>query len=90
MQILRAGDTGNLCSQATNSTRLPSGHPEGLIEAFANIYKKFAEAVNAHAEGIEVHDTEFASVREGLRGMRFIDAVVESAHSDHKWITIKR
>jgi predicted dehydrogenase len=89
MQILRAGDTGNLSTQAMNSTRLPSGHPEGLIEAFANIYKKFAEAVHAHAEGIEGHDPEFASVQDGLRGMRFIDAVVESAHSDDKWITIK-
>jgi predicted dehydrogenase len=88
MQILRAGDTGNLCPRAANGTRLPSGHPEGLIEAFANLYQQFAEAVKARDGGGEARDVEFASVQDGLRGMLFIDAVVESAHSSHKWIKI--
>lgn len=88
MQIIRAGDKGNLCEQAIKNTRLPSGHPEGLIEAFANIYRNFADAVRAQKAGFVLENPDIASVHEGLRGMRFIDAVVESAESNEKWIKI--
>ena len=88
MQIIRAGDKGNLCEQAIKNTRLPGGHPEGLIEAFANIYRNFAEAVRAQEAGFELENPDIASVHDGLRGMRFIDAVVESAESNEKWIKI--
>ena len=66
----------------------PDGLPEGLIEAFANIYKNFTHAVRAANEGsaIPTHDFEFATVHDGWRGMVFIDAVVESSTSDTKWI----
>ena len=90
MQIIRAGDTDNLCALAVKNTRLPSGHPEGLIEAFANIYRNFAEAVRAKNEGLEIqtNNYDFASVQEGLRGMLFIDAVIESSQSTEKWIKL--
>jgi predicted dehydrogenase len=91
MQIIRAGDKENLCPQAVKNTRLPSGHPEGLIEAFANIYRNFAEAVRSANEELETQHREydFATVHDGLRGMLFIDAVVESSNSSDKWIKIK-
>lgn len=88
MQIIRAGNKGNLCEQAIKNTRLPGGHPEGLIEAFANIYRNFAEAVRAQKAGFVLENSDIASVHDGLRGMRFIDAVVESAESNEKWIKI--
>jgi predicted dehydrogenase len=92
MQILRAGDTGNLCPQAVKNTRLPSGHPEGLIEAFANIYRNFAEAVRAKKNGLNdsTQDFDLATVHDGLNGMLFIDAVVESSQSIEKWIKLKK
>lgn len=89
LQTIRAGDKANLCEQAIKNTRLPGGHPEGLIEAFANIYRNFADAVRAKKAGFELENPDIASVHEGLRGMRFIDAVVESAESNEKWIKIK-
>jgi predicted dehydrogenase len=91
-QIISAGDKGNLCPQAIKNTRLPSGHPEGLIEAFANIYRNFAEIVRAKNENLNMINVDFdvATVYDGLNGMRFIDAVVESAMSDVKWIKLKK
>jgi predicted dehydrogenase len=91
MQIIRAGDTNNLCPQAIKNTRLPSGHPEGLIEAFANIYKNFAEAVRAKKQGLKIQSNDFdlASVHDGLKEMLFIDAVIESSQSNEKWIKLK-
>ena len=89
MQIIRAGDKGNLCDQANKNTRLPGGHPEGLIEAFANIYRNFAEAVRAKSSGIILENIDIATVHDGLRGLYFIDAVVESAGSSQKWIKLK-
>ena len=90
MQILRAGDKANLCEEAIKNTRLPMGHPEGLIEAFANIYSNFADAVNAYNQksGTDHSNFDFATVHDGLRGMRFIDAVIESAETNVKWIKI--
>ena len=89
MQIIRAGDKENLCEQAIKNTRLPMGHPEGLIEAFANIYRNFAEAVRAKKDGISLENIDMATVEDGLKGMRFIDAVVESSESNEKWIKLK-
>ena len=89
MQILRTGDNTNLCQQAIKNTRLPGGHPEGLIEAFANIYRNFAKTVRASNAGFILDNQDFASVHDGLRGMQFIDAVVESASSNEKWIKLK-
>ncbi len=90
IQIIRAGDKNNLCNEAIKNTRLPTGHPEGLIEAFANIYRSFTAAVRDYQNGLAIHpgNFDFAGVLDGLRGMHFIDAVIESSHSNEKWIQI--
>ncbi len=76
-----------LSSFATHNTRIPSGHPEGLLEAFANIYRNFALTVSAKLNG-ETPTPEmldFPQVDEGVRGMAFIDNVVASNLSTDKW-----
>lgn len=76
-----------LSSFATHNTRIPSGHPEGLLEAFANIYRNFALTVSARING-ETPTPEmldFPQVDEGVRGMAFIDNVVSSNLSAEKW-----
>ncbi len=87
-QILRTG-VGTLSPQATAHTRLPGGHPEGYLEAFANIYRNVAFCLRAHLNG-QTPDAlyqDFPSVKDGVRGMRFIEKVVESGKSDQKWVS---
>lgn len=73
-----------LCPEAAAITRIPSGHPEGYLEAFANVYREIAAAIVRHGEG---HDPsgDFPGVTEGARGVRFIETTVASAASDTKW-----
>lgn len=89
MQILRAGAnyTDRLSIFATSNCRTPGGHPEGYLEAFANIYKNFAATVQAKIEGRTPtkEQLDFPGVEDGIRGMAFIDNVVASANSDVKW-----
>jgi len=88
-QILRAGGNygGRLSSFAVSNCRTPGGHPEGYLEAFANIYKNFATTLAAKLDGTEPSKEalDFPTVDEGVRGMAFIDTVVASAQSDLKW-----
>jgi hypothetical protein len=88
-QILRAGSNygDRLSSYATSNCRTPGGHPEGYLEAFANIYKNFATTLLAKMNGAEASKEalDFPSVADGIRGMAFIDNVVRSAQSDKKW-----
>ena len=88
-QILRAGAnyTDRLSSFATSNCRTPGGHPEGYLEAFANIYKNFAATLMAKMDGTKPskESLDFPSVDDGVRGMAFIDNVVASAQSDKKW-----
>lgn len=75
------------CCRAGN-TRTPGGHPEGYIEAFANIYRNFARTVRARREGREPQPewTDFPSVEDGIRGMQFIETMVRSGSDpDRKW-----
>jgi predicted dehydrogenase len=87
-QILKAGSNyNNLSSFATHNCRTPGGHPEGYLEAFANIYRNFALTLSSKLEG-KVPSPEmldFPSIEDGLRGMAFIDSVVTSSKSDKKW-----
>jgi predicted dehydrogenase len=91
-QILRAGSnyTNVLSSFATSNCRTPGGHPEGYLEAFANIYKNFAATLSAKIEGKEPtkEALDFPTVNDGIRGMAFIDSVVASAQSKDKWTTL--
>ncbi|TVQ66489.1 MAG: gfo/Idh/MocA family oxidoreductase [Balneolaceae bacterium] len=86
VQILRAG-TGYLSELARKNTRLPAGHPEGYIEAFANIYNCFHKAVcDAHKgelKPLKVYD--FPDVYDGVRGMAFVKKMLESNRSTDKW-----
>ncbi len=85
-QLYRTG-VGPLSPAAQAHARIPSGHPEGYLEAFANIYRNFALQLIARLEGTEVDTAlyDFPTVRDGLRGMQFIEAVVASAASEQKW-----
>ncbi|MCU7549028.1 Gfo/Idh/MocA family oxidoreductase [Chitinophagaceae bacterium LB-8] len=85
-EILRAG-SGYLSSIAQHNSRTPGGHPEGYLEAFANIYRNFAITLSSriNAENIDAGNIEFPSVEEGVRGMAFIENVVRSSGSSKKW-----
>ena len=85
-EIIRTG-VGDLSNTAQQHTRLPAGHPEGYLEAFANIYRNFAKCVQARIAGEEVDPVydDFPRVEDGQRGMQFIYKVVESSKTDHKW-----
>lgn len=87
IQIYRAGKNAYLDEVALAYTRTPGGHPEGYLEAFANLYKAFAGALTAKLSGApwdaEIH--AFPSVDDGVRGMAFLDNVVRSNESDKKW-----
>lgn len=81
--------TGNeyLSSYTKHNTRVPAGHPEGYLEAFANLYRNFALCVLAQKEGTQpkVEWLDFPGVEEGIRGMAFIESVIASGKSEEKW-----
>lgn len=80
LRVLRAGvDQRWLCDDALRRLRLPAGHPEGYLEAMANLYTNFATAIRLG------HALEVPGVDAGLRGMAFIETVIASHHSDNKW-----
>jgi predicted dehydrogenase len=88
-QILRAGGNfgDRLSSYAVKNCRTPAGHPEGYLEAFANIYRNFALTLSARIEGTEAsaEAMDFPTADDGVRGMAFIDNVVASGASNEKW-----
>lgn len=88
-EIYRAGSGyGNYqSSYAVHNTRTPGGHPEGYLEAFANLYRNFALTLSAKIAGTTPppEALDFPGVKEGVRGMAFIDNVVKSSLSDQKW-----
>ena len=88
-QIYRAGVNNSYLSDfALANCRTPSGHPEGFIEAFANIYRNFSYSVKNYKNNKKddpIYD--YPTVEEGYRGMRFIDAVINSSKNS-KWIKI--
>ena len=84
LRILRSG-VGQpwLCEAATRRMRLPAGHPEGYLEAMANLYGDFASAIRSNAEGNDAPGVPGIDV--GLRGMAFIEAVIANHRGDTKW-----
>ena len=86
-EIYRTG-VGELYPESAAHTRIPAGHPEGYLEAFANIYRNFAKCVQARIDGVTVDPVydDFPTVKDGLRGMQFIYKVIESGKSDQKWV----
>jgi len=88
MQVLRVG-TSMHSDIATHNTRVPGGHPEGYLEAFANIYRNFSLTMRAKAHGEEptAEMLDFPGVEDGIRGMQFIDTVVSAGYNDEvKWV----
>ena len=87
-QVFRAGQGQvGLCDEASARCRVPAGHPEGYLEAMANLYSDFAKAVRANqkgkAEGVP-------GINAGIRGMVFIDAMLASTDSDTKWESVSQ
>lgn len=85
-EIYRTGG-GYLTSYATHNTRTPGGHPEGYLEAFANLYHNFALCVKAGIEGTQAtpEAQDYPGIDDGVRGMAFIENVIASGKSDIKW-----
>ena len=88
-QIFRTG-IAPLYQESLAHTRIPGGHPEGYLEAFANIYRNFAYCVRARLEGKEPDPVymDFPSVQDGVRGMKFIEKVIASGKSKSKWVAM--
>ncbi len=89
MEILRTS-VGPFGNAATFNTRLPAGHPEGFIEAFANIYRNFALTVQCRIEGKKPKPEylDFPTVADGVCGMAFIETLVASAKKGSKWVKL--
>jgi predicted dehydrogenase len=85
-RLLRTG-VGDLSPEAQANTRLPAGHPEAFLEAFANVYYNFALTLRARMNGQEPDPIrlDFPGIEDGLRGMAFIDTVLASDKSSEKW-----
>ena len=83
IQVLRRGWPGTGEAAAQNS-RLPAGHPEGFIEAFANIYRMFAEAIRTGTPG------DYPSVSDGVAEMLFLEAIVANSKGSEKWTKLVR
>lgn len=87
-QNLSRGD-GYITEAAGACSRIPVGHPEGLYIAFANIYRNYITALIDKKAGRAPSTTDFPTVSDGLAGVRFIHAVVESAGHDSAWVSVK-
>ena len=81
-----------LCEAARRATRLPPGHPEAFLEAFANLYLNALDTLRARLLGVEPDPLalDFPTVTDGARGMAFIESAVESSRSDRKWYAMKK
>ncbi|MGB9438292.1 MAG: Gfo/Idh/MocA family oxidoreductase, partial [Desulfobacterales bacterium] len=86
--LSRAGSY--LSEAAQDSTRVPTGHPEGYLEAFATIYCGAVEAIRRYIDGnpMDTDDYNFPTVYDGLRGMQFIYKAVESSDNGAVWVDL--
>jgi len=86
-RFLRTG-RGYMSKAATDMARTPAGHPEGYLEAFANIYRSFTADVARVEHGHEP-SRDYPGVQDGLRGMKFVGAVLASSHAGGTWKTLE-
>jgi predicted dehydrogenase len=90
VQTLRAGNNvAQLHPAARNMCRTPAGHPEGYIEAFANLYRSFVAQVRADGSGGELTPEAPAPIAAAVRGMSFMDAMVRSSTAGQCWVTLE-
>jgi len=82
-QMIRTG-VGDLCDEATAATRTPAGHPEGYLEAFANLYSRFAEQIRAYPNEL-TNKEAIPGIDDAIRGMAFIENAVAASNSTTKW-----
>jgi predicted dehydrogenase len=87
--ILRPGPGGT--SPAAHASRIPAGHPEGYLEAFAQLYTDLAEQISARREGRSpsLASLLVPNVEEGVEGMRFITATIESGRRNAAWVGLQ-
>ena len=88
-QVLARGQ-GYLSDAAADVSRIPPGHPEGYLEAFATIYDGVVEAIRRHLDGdpMKTEEYNFPTVHDGLRGMQFIYKTVESCQNSSVWVDL--
>ena len=88
-QIYNRG-MGYVSGRSVEMNRLPSGHPEGLYVAFANIYQCFISAVLKKVNGEELteSDLDFPTAHDGVAGVRFISAALKSTKEDNRWVNV--
>ena len=85
-RLLTRGGAGT-GPEAARTSRIPPGHPEGYLEAFANIYAEAAVAIEAHRIGAPIPpEVHFPTVHDGLVGVQFVDACVRSSKRDGAWV----
>lgn len=85
---LRRGGAG-ATPAATRVTRTPAGHPEGYLEAFANLYREAADAILAAREGrAPSEEVTFPSLDDGIKGMVFVEACVRSSDNGAAWVVL--
>jgi predicted dehydrogenase len=89
VQLLRTGGSA-LGGAAAAHTRLPAGHPEGYLEAFANVYRNFAAHVRARETGSSAQLPYVPGIEAALRGMAFIETAVAASRSERKWHPLQK
>lgn len=89
-EIYRTG-WGYLSESAKKNARTPSGHPEGYLEAFANLYLNFAKAIRDYKPGKKIDPAkyDFPGVEEGVRGLAFVETVIQSSKAKEKWTKLR-
>ena len=89
-QLRRAGvNRSYLSEHARLHCRVPAGHPEGYIEAMANIYRNFARAIHAHIDKKPANPLfDYPNIEDGIRGMKFIETVIDSGNNNAAWRTL--
>ena len=88
LAIHRAGPGAD--ETAAHASRIPTGHPEGYLEAFAQLYTDLAEQISAHQEGRAPNPASLLvpTVEDGVAGMQFISAVIDSSRRNSAWVSV--
>jgi hypothetical protein len=93
MQVYRTAN-GYLSSAAAGASRTPPSHPEGYLEAFANIYVNFANHIRAKLARRKLAKDDpaldYPKIKDGIRGMAFIEAVVKSSKNNARWTKLAK
>jgi predicted dehydrogenase len=83
LTVIKPGHAFNL-PEARAATKMPPGHPEGFFDAMGNIYRGVARAIN----GLPVDPGAFPDIEAGVRGMRFVEAVLHSSRNGNVWVPL--